>query len=302
MDTYEIVTKRIIEKMENGIIPWQRPWVIKEQKVDAVMAKRLAFNRITKRAYSSTNQMLLENVGEYATFKQWSELGGKIRKGSKAEIVIFWKWLEEKFTETDEDGNEVVKIKKTPLLKYYQVFHISCVDGVKPLDKFDTDTGATEFEEEQSAEELIDLYQEREQLPIYYSGNQAFYSPLSDSITIPQKFKFQNNGAEFYSTVFHEMAHSTGHEKRLDRLTKTACFGSQEYSKEELVAEISAASILATLNIETENTLTNSTAYLQSWIAALKNDKRLFVFASAQADKAVEYIFNGKQKTETVEA
>lgn len=296
MDTYELVTKRIIEKMENGIIPWQRPWVIKEQKVDANLAKRLAFNRITKRIYSSTNQCLLENVGEYATFKQWTEIGGKIKKGSKAEIVVFWKWLEEQVKDTDEDGTEVIKIKKTPLLRYYQVFHISCVDGVKPLEKFDTDTDAAAFEEMQDAEQLINLYSEREQLPIYFSGNQAFYSPMTDSITIPQKFKFKENGAEFYSTVFHEMAHSTGHEKRLNRLTKTAHFGNEDYSKEELVAEISAASILATLNIETESTLTNTTAYLQSWISALKNDKRLFVFASAQADKAVEYIFNGKQE------
>lgn len=296
MDTYELVTKRIIEKMENGIIPWQRPWVVKEQKVDANLAKRVAFNRITKRIYSNTNQCLLENVGEYATFKQWTEIGGKIKKGSKAEIVVFWKWLEEQVKDTDEDGNEVIKIKKTPLLRYYQVFHISCVDGVQPLDKFDTDTDATAFDEIQDAEQLIDLYSEREQLPIYFSGNQAFYSPMTDSITIPQKFKFNENGAEFYSTVFHEMAHSTGHEKRLNRLTKTAHFGNEDYSKEELVAEISAASILATLDIETESTLTNTTAYLQSWINVLKNDKRLFVFASAQADKAVEYIFNGKQE------
>lgn len=300
MNTYELVTKRIIEKMQNGIIPWQRPWIFKEQKVDEQLAKRVAFNRITKRIYSNTNQCILNHAGEYATFKQWTELGGKIRKGAKAEIVIFWKWLEEAVTDKDEDGNEVVKIKKTPLLRYYQVFHISDVDGVEPLTNFEPDESA-QFDDEQTAEEIIGLYQERERLQIYFSGNQAFYSPLSDSVTIPQKFKFKKNGAEFYSTVFHELAHSTGHKSRLDRLTGTAHFGNEEYSKEELVAEISAASILAKLNIETESSLTNSTAYLQSWIRVLQNDTRLFVIASTQADKAVDYIFNGKQQN-TAEA
>ncbi len=298
MDTYELVTKRIIEKMENGIIPWHCPWIATGQKVDAETATRVAFNRITKRAYSTINQMMLCHVGEYATFKQWTELGGKIRKGSKAEIIVFWKWLEEHTEEEDEDGNEVIKINKKPYLKYIQVFHISCVDGVKPLEKFDTDTSA--FEDLPTGEDLIDLYQDRERIPIYYEGNQAYYAPDTDSITIPNRYKFKNNRAEFYSTVFHEMAHSTGHQSRLDRLTATAHFGNEEYSKEELVAEISAAAILATLSIETESTLNNSTAYLQSWIKALQNDKRLFVIASTQADKAVNYIFNGKQKAEAV--
>lgn len=295
MDTYELVTKRIIDKMEKGIIPWKKPWVAKGQSISAETATQFAFNRVTKRAYSITNQFLLDHTGEYATFKQWTDIGGKIRKGSKAEFVVFWKWLEEKTTETDEDGNEVEKIKSIPYLRYYQVFHISCVDGVQPLSNFE-ETAETQFDEIQTAEELIGLYQEREQMPITFSGNEAYYSPRTDSITIPQKFKFQKNGAEFYSTVFHEIAHSTGHPLRLNRLAKTAFFGNEEYSKEELVAEISAASVLATLNIETENTFTNSAAYLQSWISVLQNDKRMFVIASAQADKAVEYIFNGKQQ------
>lgn len=303
MDTYELVTKRIIERMEQGVIPWQRPWICKEDetKVTKATATKYAFNRITKRIYSNSNQWLLSKVGEYATFAQWSNLGGKINKGAKAEIVIFWKWLEEVVKDTDDDGNEVEKIRRTPLLRYYQVFHISDVSGVEPLELSDSEESETQFSPIETAESLMTTYIEREDIGFGYGGNQAFYSPTFDSITIPQRFKFETRQAEFYSTVFHEMAHSTGHATRLDRLSHTAHFGNEEYSKEELVAEISSASILATLEIETKETFTNSTAYLQSWIKALQNDKRLFVIASAQADKAVNYIFNGKDQ-ETTEA
>lgn len=301
MDTYELVTKRILEKMEQGIIPWHKPWTAQGAAVTQTTAEKFAFNRITRRLYSATNQWLLSHAGEYATFAQWTQLGGKIRKGAKSEIVIFWKWLEDVDITEDEDGNEVKKIKRTPCLRYYQVFHISDVDGVQPL-QLPEESTETRFDEIAEAEQLLNTYTERERVQIAYHGNEAFYSPTYDSITLPARYKFGEQSAEFYSTAFHEAAHSTGHETRLNRLTSNAHFGNEEYSREELVAEISSASILATLNIETESSLTNSAAYIQGWSEALRNDKRLFVIASAQADKAVNYIFNGKeQKTEGAE-
>lgn len=203
--------------------------------------------------------------------------------------------MEEVAITKDEDDNEVKKIKRTPCLRYYQVFHISDVDGVQPLQLSEENT-ESKFNVIAEAEQLLNTYTEREHIQIAYYGNEAFYSPTYDSITLPERYKFAGQSAEFYSTAFHEVAHSTGHETRLNRLTSNAHFGNEEYSREELVAEISSASILATLNIETESSLTNSAAYIQGWSEALRNDKRLFVIASAQADKAVNYIFNGKEK------
>ena len=120
-NVYEMVTTRIIEELEKGIIPWEKPWT-------GIRAG--AYNRVSKKAYSMINQMLLKHTGEYATFKQWQDLGGHVKKGEKSEIVVFWKILEKE--ETDKETGEK-EVKKIPMLRYYNVFHISQVEGVKPL-------------------------------------------------------------------------------------------------------------------------------------------------------------------------
>lgn len=122
-NVYEMVTARIIAELEKGNIPWEKPWTGTQTG---------AFNRISKKPYSLINQMLLLHTGEYATFKQWADLGGHVRKGEKSEIVVFWKILEKE--ETDKDTGEK-EIRKIPMLRYYNVFHISQVEGVKPLAK-----------------------------------------------------------------------------------------------------------------------------------------------------------------------
>lgn len=121
-NVYEMVTERIIEQLESGIIPWQRQWT---------GAKDGAYNRVSGKPYSLLNQMLLLHTGEYASFKQWTETGGHIRKGEKPEIVTFWKL--QPIKEEQEDGTEI--IKQIPFLRYYNVFHISQVDGVEPKEK-----------------------------------------------------------------------------------------------------------------------------------------------------------------------
>lgn len=122
-NVYEMVTARIIAELEKGNIPWEKPWTGTQTG---------AFNRISKKPYSLINQMLLLHTGEYATFKQWADLGGHVRKGEKSEIVVFWKILEKE--ETDKDTGEK-EIRKIPMLRYYNVFHISQVEGVEPLAK-----------------------------------------------------------------------------------------------------------------------------------------------------------------------
>lgn len=272
IDVCQMVTQKILNALEQGMIPWKKPWI-------GVTAG--AFNRISKKPYSIINQMLLEHTGEYATFKQWSDLGGKIRKGEKSEIIVFWK-IFEKEEINDKGEKEKVTI---PLLKYINVFHISQVDGVEPLKE-----PLNDIEPIEAADKVIMDYVTREHITFEeIASNKAFYSPSSDRVVVPLKEQYQNAN-EYYSTTFHELTHSTGHETRLDRFQKGAAFGSTEYSKEELVAEIGSATLLNTLGIETNKTFKNSTAYIQNWLQALKNDNKLIISAASKAEKAVNYL------------
>lgn len=228
--------------------------------------------------------MMLKHTGEYATFKQWADLGGHIRKGEKSEIIVFWKILEKEETNPDTGEKEVQKI---PMLRYYNVFHISQVEGVKPLEQ-----PFTEVEPIEEADKIIADYITRENISFTEcASNEAYYSPSRDAVVVPMKEQYKLIN-EYYSTTFHELTHSTGHKSRLDRLQTgaVAAFGSENYSKEELVAEIGSASIMNMLGIETAKTFRNSAAYIQSWIKVLKNDNRFIVSAAGKAEKAVNYI------------
>ena len=277
MNVYQIVTDRIIEELKKGYIPWQKPW----------MSMRLqsgAYNRITKRPYSILNQLLLQHEGEYATIRQWNQLGGKIKKGSKAEIVVFWKLQE--FQEEKENGE--VEEKKVPLLRYYRVFHISAVDGVTPLSRPEPE----EVLGIEAGDKVIREYVDREHVLIREEyTDEAYYSPSRDQIVIPGKQQYKDIH-EFYSTAFHEMVHSTGHKTRLDRDMSQNIFGSEGYSKEELIAEIGSAMLMCTVGIDTKQSFRNSAAYIQGWLRQIQQDERLVVSAAGKAEKAVKYILN----------
>lgn len=276
-NVYQMVTDRIIAELEKERIPWEKCWS---------GSRSGAYNRITKKPYSLMNQMLLGQSGEWATYKQWQESGGRIRKGEKASFVTFWKL--QPYEETNADGE--TEIKQIPLLRYYNVFHISQVEGVKPLE----DVKLNDIEPIAEAERIKEAYKEREHIQIKeVISNDAFYSPSGDYIQVPCKEQY-TVANEFYNTLFHEMIHSTGHKSRLNRLTTgaDARFGSQVYSKEELCAELGSAMILNQIGIETSETFTNSAAYIQNWLQVLKNDNKFIVSASGKAQKAVEYILN----------
>lgn len=279
INVYEMVTTRIIEQLEKGLIPWERPWT---------GVRSGAFNRVSKKSYSLLNQMLLKHDGEYASFKQWQELGGKVRKGEKSEIVVFGKWLE--VAETKEDGE--IEIKNIPYLKYINVFHISQVDGVEPLPKEELN----EIEPIEHAEKVLADYWERESIRVEHTrSNKAYYSPTRDLIHLPLFEQFIT-ASEYYGTAFHESVHSTMKANRCnreeERKGKLVAFGSEDYSKEELVAEIGSATLMNIIGIETNHSFRNSTAYIQSWIKVLKNDVKFIVSASSRAEKAVDYIMN----------
>lgn len=277
---YEMVTDRIIEQLESGIIPWwEKPWS---------GMKSGAFNRVSKKSYSLLNQMLLKNQGEYATFQQWQNLGGHVRKGEKSEIVVFWKVIP--VEETQEDGTKIVK--QIPLLKYINVFHISQVEGVEPLQKNELH----DIEPIEKAESILTDYWTREHITIEHTASdRAYCSPSMDLIHLPLFEQFKDSN-EYYSTAFHESIHSTMKESRCNRAEerkdKFVAFGSDEYSKEELVAELGSASLMNIIGIETRKSFKNSTAYIQSWIRVLKNDVKFIVSASSKAEKAVNYILN----------
>ena len=153
-----------------------------------------------------------------------------------------------------------------------------------------------------AAESILSEYSARSGCRILNEPqDRAYYSPSSDEIHLPLREQFPKV-EEYYSTAFHEAIHSTGHEKRLNRLSKTACFGSEDYSKEELVAEIGAATAMHELGIETRGSFRNSTAYIQNWLSALRNDSRLIVSAASKAEKAVRLFLNLEERADGASA
>lgn len=281
MNVYEMVTNRIIKKLNEGIIPWQRGW---SGTIDG------AYNYKTKRRYSLLNQMLLEHQDGYLTFKQVGELGGKVNKGAKSEFVVFWKIMQKDDpNKKDADGKpEKVTI---PILRYYNVFWI----GDTNIERKDLEI--VEHNPITEAEDIISEYVAREASLKFINdkpSNQAYYAPASDTVVVPMLTQFAN-AEEYYSTAFHELTHSTGAKHRLNRLAegRAAAFGGEEYSKEELVAELGAAMLVNHCGIETEKSFKNSAGYVQGWLKALNNDQRLIVSAASKAEKAVEYIMKG---------
>lgn len=277
-DLYQEVTDRIIAQLEEGLIPWHKPWTGTQSG---------AVSGTTGKPYSLLNQLLLQKPGKWYTYKQAQSLGGQVRKGEKGSMVVFWKPVI--VTEETKDGEK--KQKKVPMLRNYVVFHADQIDNLPESETAEEPRFIPNPDE--AAESIITEYLTRESIHLEQTAsNEAFYSPSFDKIHLPLMEQFPDT-AEYYSTAFHEMTHSTGHKSRLNRLESTAHFGSEEYSKEELVAEIGAASLLNHCGLETPKTFKNSAAYIQSWLQALKNDKKMIVSAASKASRAVDFILTG---------
>lgn len=286
VNVYQIVTDRIIAELEKGIIPWERPWT---------GVREGAYSRATGKPYSLLNQLLLGKPGEWLTYKQAQEAGGQVRKGEKGSVVVFWK-IDAK-ADKDKDTGEM-KTKQYPVLRYYTVFHVDQCDGLEPRFK---EPAFAPLDPIAEAERVLQDYSTRCHVPIIHEkSNRAFYRPSEDAIHLPLMEQFTRQ-AEYYSVAFHESVHSTGHKSRLNRLDNSARFGSEVYSKEELVAEIGAATILNELGIETDSSFRNSAAYVQSWLHALKDDPKRIVSAAGKAEKAVRLILNVDKDNENNE-
>jgi antirestriction protein ArdC len=274
-DIYAAVTDRIVQQLEKGVVPWRKPWT---------GVRSGAISGATGKPYSLLNQMLLAKAGDWYTWNQIQALGGKVRKGEKSSMVVFWKQTPVK----DEDPATGEQIERMiPVLKYFNVFHIDQLDGFEAKT---IDPEAIDPATDTAADAIIAGYIQRSGVELEHrKGDEAFYSPAVDRVVLPLREQFPSM-AEYYSTAFHELTHSTGHSSRLDRISRRAFFGNEDYSREELVAEIGAAALLNHCQIETADSFKNSAAYIQSWLRALRNDKKLIVSAAGAAAKAFELI------------
>lgn len=330
MTNKEIAQKtvdRMVELIDKtGYLPWTKPWSdqpattrVDDGYTEIVVPVR-HWSR-AGRAYSGINILTLNCSGlsgEWITFNQCRAEGGRVKKGAKGKDILYWNMLHKEDPNDIDPDTGKPRVKTIPLLKGFTVFNVEhdC-EGLEvkhhpkpivirtPKYHYEPVAGIDESSYNPAAEAVLAGYLSRAQgltLDRNSTGDRAFYSPFLDSVTVPS-IKMYSDVAEFYSTLFHELGHSTGHSSRLNRFSgKDACaaFGSESYSREELVAEITAASILTTLGLESGNSFRNSAAYVKSWSEHIKSDPMMFVTAAGRAEKAIDLILGTSAQPETV--
>ena len=285
-DIYTTITDRILAALEAGRVPWQKPWDARQGRPR---------NLISGKAYRGVNLLLLANEGGtpfWLTYRQASQLGGYVKKGERGELVVFWKFMakagasEEGETEADESPRS----SQYALAKAYTVFN------ARQCELPEEWTAKAEIQEPEltaaqkitACDEIITTMQHRPALE--HGGGRAFYRQSADRVTMPKPETFISP-EHYYSTLFHELTHATGHPSRLDRPTLTDAhrFGDTNYSKEELVAEMGAAFLCGVSGID-NHTGDSSAAYIQGWLSVLKDGKRLLIQAASQAQRAADLI------------
>jgi antirestriction protein ArdC len=272
---YQIVTDKIIKQLESGVAPWRKPWRTESPA-----------NLVSQREYSGLNRILLASDGFssrfWLTFNQCQKLGGRIKQGEHSSIVTFWK--RNPYRKHNEETGED-ELRQGLLLRYYRVFNLTQTEGI--ADKLGLGESAQPVPNIGVCDAIV---REMPNRPPFIGSDHAWYSPVSDQVGIPARAKFTSS-EEFYSTLFHELVHSTGHKSRLHReqFDNPVHFGSESYSKEELVAELGASMLCGVSGIA-PRTLDNSASYLNSWIIRLRGDSRLIVSAASHAQKASDFI------------
>lgn len=287
LDVYAIITNRIIELLEQGTVPWKKPWTDDGAGIPK--------NLLSKRPYRGINFWLLLSLNYqqnlFLTWDQIKTIGASVKKEEKGHVVVFWKNTHKQPEEIDDNGNP----KMLQTLRYYKVFNIEqCRDipeGLFPKQE----ASSNDFNPIIECESIMQSFPSCPE--IQHKVQRAYYHITEDYINMPKKKSFKSI-ASYYATLFHELVHSTGHEKRLGRSTVTDMheFGSEEYSLEELIAEMGTAYLCSFTGIGNEE-IENSAAYIDGWLAKFKNDKRFIVKASGQAQKAVDYILNAQEQS-----
>lgn len=276
-----MVTDRIIELLEAGTVPWQKPW----------SETGVPMNMISKRPYRGINLWLLLSLNYernlFLTWDQLKKIGGSVNQGQHGHIVVFWKQVKKMPEELDDKG----KPKVMPMLRYYKVFNVEqCRDIPKDL--------IPEFVKVET-DSILECEAIINSMPgcpvIKHKEQKAFYHLIEDYINMPKKKSFKIPES-YYSTLFHELVHSTGTEKRLGRksIVDMAEFGSEPYSMEELIAELGASYLNSYTGI-LDKQVENSASYICSWLEKFKSDKRFIISASGQAQRAVDLILNRQE-------
>ncbi len=290
MDTYAIVTEKIINLLETGIVPWRRPWT----------STGLPHNLVSKKPYRGVNVFLL-SASKYVspfwlTMRQANELDGHVRKGEESTLIVNWKIenLLSRDESEDLDQDETVDAKarnrRRFLLRFYRVFNLEqCELPQAVLDKLPR-IETHEHDPIEAAERIIAAMPNPPE--IQYAGSKAFYSSVTDRITLPPR-ELLISAEEQAATTYHEIGHATGHPKRLNRksIAEAAPFGSPTYSFEEMIAEMSAAYLCAEAGISPA-VIENQSAYVAGWLKKLRDDRKLVVHAAAQAQHAADFILN----------
>ena len=288
---YEIVTERIVTALEQGVIPWKREWKTSGK------SSGLPFNLQSGAAYRGINIITLMCSGyastAWCTYKQAQTLGYQVRKGEKSTPVVFWKFPTKAELAKDPDAK--------PFARFYSVFNVEQLDGVPVA----VPVAESTFDPIEECERVVSAFMDSASHPsLSHGGDRAFYRQIADHVQMPPRESFNSPGG-YYATLFHEFAHSTGIKARLNRpeFDGIGAFGDVPYSREELTAEFAAAFLCAEAGCGNEERLSNSIAYIQSWLKVLKNDKTLAIQAAQKAQRAADYILLRKwEKAESEES
>jgi antirestriction protein ArdC len=281
-DIYEAITGRFIEQLKRGTVPWQKPWFAVQ-------------NIISRKPYRGINALLLGSTDYqspfWISFRQALDLGGHVKKGEKSTPVVYYKILEKR----DEAGKMALRDDgrpvRIPFLRWANVFNLDQTEGIQaPAITANQGTSPPH-------ERAASIVENARLCPIHHAGFAACYSAKDDVIRIPAPSSFHSQ-EDYYHTLYHEMTHASGLGSRLSRegVTERARFGSERYSKEELVAELGAAFLSNEAGILDSVRFENSAAYLASWTQKLENDPRMIVSAASQAQKASDFIMGIKHK------
>lgn len=279
------VTERLIGMLESGTAPWQKPW-------DAGIAAMNRPHNFNGRPYHGVNALMLWCTAidkgyedpRWLTFKQVNKLGGHVNKGEKAQIVEYWQW--EKEVENPETGEKEKVPLEHPKVYRAAVFNADQCTGLPKLRR-----QAQKWSPVERAENIIAA----NGVPVTHNTDgSAFYSPGGDFICLPPRESFATVDA-YYSTLLHEVGHSTGHPTRLNR-EFGGQFGSEGYAREELRAELASTFLCGELGIATTGSDEQHAAYVKSWVSALKNDYNEIFRAAADAEKICNYLYEREKE------
>ncbi|GGH55695.1 hypothetical protein GCM10007423_63500 [Dyadobacter endophyticus] len=293
-DVFQVVTDRIIKMLEDGVNPWRKTWLV-EPNSDFAGPK----NYVSKKPYRGINFFMLSCTGfsspYFLTMKQVNEKGGQVIKGEKATPVVFAKTYT--FRETKEvDGESKEVDKKGFCYKLYYVFNIEQTTLEVPAVAIPAGV-EHKSEKIEACESILRGYQSA---PTFkHGGSKAYYRKDCDLVQMPAMSSF-NCSEAYYSILFHEIIHSTGHPKRLNRegVAEFDRFGSKRYSQEELIAEMGAAYLNSVSGISSPELDSNSASYIKGWLKPLKNDKKFVFKAASAAQKATAHILGEQSNDE----